>query len=110
METIREFFDDIKGRLSSPILGGFLISWIIFNWKIVIVLVFYKQEDLSLDNYVSYLDFINKHIDIWLNLILPFSAAFLYTFMFPHIKAYIKEYQAKVLSASESRILNITRD
>lgn len=63
MSSIPELFnsttDAVKNRLSHPLLGSFVISWLIFNWKPIYYLLFaddkvvYKLKSIS-ENYSSF--------------------------------------------------------
>jgi hypothetical protein len=44
VEMVKELFKSFKGhledRISNPILGAFCLSWVIFNWKPIFILLF----------------------------------------------------------------------
>jgi hypothetical protein len=83
MEKITDLFKDIKDRLNNPFFSSFLISWVIINWKILLVLIFYKQSDLKSDYYLSYLDFIEVNGSWWRCFWAPTLSGLTYTFIFP---------------------------
>lgn len=60
MDKISDFFKEFKDRLSSPFFFSFLVSWCIFNWQIIIGLLFYKNTEVSLDGYHSFIDLIQN--------------------------------------------------
>ncbi|OIR00144.1 hypothetical protein GALL_177900 [mine drainage metagenome] len=86
MEKISDFFKELKERLSNPFIYSFLISWLIFNWKIPIALIFYKSEDLLKDNYKSFISLIADQIHLQKSFVYPILAALLYTFAFPFFR------------------------
>lgn len=106
METLKDIFKDIKDRVSSPFFSSFVISWLIFNYPVVIALVFYKQQELKVDGYKSYLDLIHKSWDsnhmIWH----PLLAAMLYTLLF---KELLRVIQTNIVEWSTTFILYTTR-
>lgn len=86
MEKISDFFKELKERLSNPFIYSFLISWLIFNWKIPIALIFYKSEDLAKDGYKSFISLIADQIHLQKSFIYPILAALVYTFAFPFFR------------------------
>ncbi|WDF54160.1 hypothetical protein [Mucilaginibacter sp. KACC 22063] len=89
MDKVSDLFKELKDRLASPFFGSFIISWLAINWRIVIVLIFYKQSDLKLDHYHSYLEFIKFNSGIWRTLWEPILFALAYTFIYPFFKNFI---------------------
>lgn len=110
METVKDFLKEFKDRLTSPLFGSFIISWLVFNWKIPVALIFYKHSELKIDRYKSYFSLIRQEQSTWSMLILPLFFALLYIFGYPWVKNFIKEYQAKLTTTSEAKILKISKD
>jgi hypothetical protein len=110
METIKDFFGELKERASNPLVSSYVIAWLIFNWPITIGILFYSQEELQLDGVRSYVDLVSRNSSIWLNLVLPAIFALAYTFVFPYVKAVVKLYHAKISAKNESDILKATKD
>ncbi len=110
METFKDFFEELKSRLSNPFLSSFIIAWLICNWQIPLALIFYTQDELKTDGYSSYINVVQSHLRWFSTLALPFIVTVIYTFGFPYLKAFIKEFQAKIISKSEDRILTITKE
>lgn len=86
MEKVSDFFSELKERLSNPLVLSFLISWCVWNYKIVIGIVFYKLSELKLDGYDSYLDLIRCESSTTHFLWFPLTFAICYTILFPLIK------------------------
>lgn len=108
MEELKDFFKELRSRLNNPIIASYLISWIIINWQIPMYLFFYKQNELKLDGFLSYRQAILKNINLTSNLFIPLGVAIIYTIFFPYIRAWIKEYQIKINTASQDKIIDIT--
>jgi hypothetical protein len=89
MDTITDFFEELKRRLNNPLIGSFILSSLICNSQIPIALLFYSQDDLKRDGYTSFFHLIYS-INIWQGFVIPFVFGFFYTFVFPYIKAFIK--------------------
>lgn len=102
-ENLSDLFKDFKERLSSPFFSSFIIAWLIINWKIPVALFFYKQEELKVDNFKSYIDLIQRDINNLNGWILPTVSALLYCFVFPFIRNWIVAAQA-YYKASGSRM------
>jgi hypothetical protein len=55
LDKIKETFDKlIYDRLSSPLYGTFILSWLVWNWKIVYLTIVIDQEIVG--NKISYIE------------------------------------------------------
>ena len=86
MDKASDIHQELKDRLASPLFFSFLISWCIINWKIIIGLIFYKNSELKMDGYISYIDFITQNLKASHTLFYPLFAAILYTFIYPIVR------------------------
>lgn len=86
MEKISDFLKDFLDRLSSPLFASFIISWIFFNWKVPVALIFYSFDDLKADGYKSFNDLILHSVDTAHGIIYPLLCALAYCFIFPLVK------------------------
>lgn len=98
MDKVSDFLKDLKDRASSPFFSSFLLSWLIFNWRILLVLFFYSQNDLRNQGYSSYINFIEKNTTVTSNVISPTIAAFLYTFIYPIFRNVVITFNSWVKS------------
>jgi hypothetical protein len=105
----QDFFKDIKDRLSNPFFISFIISWLIYNWPIVISILLYKRADLEKDNYVSFYDLIDSRQSTRHMIIYPLVSAVAYCVFFPWIKAAIEWIQARATSWGDSEVLKATK-
>ncbi|WP_448104701.1 hypothetical protein [Pedobacter panaciterrae] len=94
VETLKDFWSELKDRITNPFFGSFMIAWLIINYPIPVTLIFYKQADLR-PEYTSFLDVINKNIDGWNMVFVPLVIAFCYTFGFPYFKSFVTIFLAK---------------
>jgi hypothetical protein len=84
----------VKERLSSPLLGSFLISWTIWNWKFLVIL-------LSADSVVSTFELARTHSfpDICavlaFGILLPLASALAYVLLYPYPYRWVLEYSLK---------------
>lgn len=100
MKFLEEFWDAVKGntiaRVRDPIIGAFIIAWLISNWKEVSLLFlgegksFQRIEKFS--NYLS--DFSYENIKS--TLLLPILLTVFYLFLFPWFSFLAKKLQLKV--------------
>ncbi|MES2773399.1 MAG: hypothetical protein V4722_04405 [Bacteroidota bacterium] len=95
MDKLSDFFKELKERASNPLFFSFLISWPIFNWKVVIALLF---EKLPLDGHNSYTSFIAKQVTTWSGLVGPVLVALAYTFAFPFLRNIIFAFSTWIKS------------
>jgi uncharacterized protein YdcH (DUF465 family) len=109
METLKDFFSDLKERISNPFISSFMIAWIIFNYTILIALLFYKQTELKTDGYTSYLNLIHRSYNMWRMVWYPLIVAAIYTFIVPFFKSLIKVFQAWILTTTDGIIYRITK-
>lgn len=68
-------------RTASPIIGAFVSTWIIFNWKLCFIIAF---ADDSIYERLTYIEK-SPYIDIWPNLYFPVIAAALFVGLYPLI-------------------------
>ncbi|MGJ1420463.1 hypothetical protein ACR79T_12620 [Sphingobacterium spiritivorum] len=86
-------------RFSQPIILSFVIAWIVWNWEIVIALIWYNQETikkLGVDNYVQYIEL---HKNIFANYIIPVCIAFAYPIVIliaNNFTAFIRKFDQKL--------------
>jgi hypothetical protein len=108
VDKITDFFKDIKERVSNPLISSFILSWCFFNWQIPLTLIFYKQEELKLDNFKSFSDVIIKSTSLWSTFIGPLLISLFYVFLFPYFRNLIMEVQAKYKTAGNKKVLKAT--
>ncbi len=109
LDKISDFFKDIKERLSNPFLSSFIIAWSIFNWRIVVGLVFYKQSELHVDGYHSYIDLIIRNTNLLFNLFFPVISALTYTLIFPFFRNWILIAGAWYKTWGNRKLLDVSK-
>ena len=103
-DKISDFFKDIKDRLSNPFISSFIITWLIFNWRVPVSLLWYSQAELVNIGHRSHFDFINKLYSFQWFIIWPTVSAFAYTFLFPFFRNEILVFNAWIKSKGSKRI------
>jgi hypothetical protein len=109
VNKFNDILKDLKTRTSNPLISSFIISWFIINWKIIIVLLLYEINDLEVDGYTSFLDYINKNRKIENVFWYPLVSALFYTFTFPFIRNCIIAFNAWIKSWGTSWFLEISK-
>lgn len=108
MDKISEVFNSIKDRLSNPLIFSFLISWLVYNWKIPVALIWFDEKQIGASGCKSIFEFIENELSngyFWL----PFLIALGYTFLFPAFKNLISATQTWMKKWGEDWNLNISK-
>ncbi len=79
-DFINTIFQTSKERLKNPFIGSFILSWCIFNWKAILIIVFSAKTIEQKIDLVS-----NNYFDINLLLWFPIIMALLYVLVLPYI-------------------------
>lgn len=81
---MKEFFQTIlkstEDRIRNPFVGTFITSWIIFNWKPIIFIIF---SDKDIEEKINFI--VKNYSDIWCYLWLPLFSAIFYIAILPYI-------------------------
>jgi len=87
METIKEFFQNIYDssteRIKSPLVGSFIISFLIFNWRVFAIL-FYSEWPVH-----CRIEWIEGNYCSWSNFLIPIGIALFYIIALPYINLVI---------------------
>ena len=109
LDDVKDFVKSFTDRFSSPLFGSFVISWLIINYEIPITLFFYKQNELMLDGYPSYLHVIWQQSSLWKFGILPIALALAYVIGYPFIKNGISILHAKADAWGGNWVIKATK-
>jgi hypothetical protein len=107
-EKIDSILDNIKERLSSPLVFAFLVAWIFINWKITIALLWYDPPQKDPGHY-SLIQYISENSSWWMSIWKPLIMGCLYTFLSPLLKMFISAFQTWVNTISDDWNLSISR-
>lgn len=80
MESLKEFLDQLKERLTSPFFFSFLIAWLVLNWQITIALFWWNDDQWG---NLNIFQFIEANATLFRSLIYPLIFALGYTFGYP---------------------------
>ncbi|RJE74495.1 hypothetical protein [Reichenbachiella sp. MSK19-1] len=97
-DLINTFLDTTKERIKNPFIGAFFLSWIAFNWKPILIMLF------SSDGIVDKIEFVeNEHTNLIFNLWLPLVFATFYVALLPYLMWLFDKVSSKaILGRKES--------
>ncbi|MFY0481654.1 hypothetical protein ACI6PS_03540 [Flavobacterium sp. PLA-1-15] len=82
-EFIKSLVDSYSERIKNPLLGSFTISFILFNWRPIFILLF---SDEIMESKIQIID--TYYCNVWA-MIIPFIVAVLYVIALPYINLFI---------------------
>jgi len=103
----KNIFSPIYERAKSPLYGSFIVSWLIWNWRIVFVVLFiskYNLGSLNLDQYILCNYWNPKD-----GFVIPLGLACIYLFLLPWIDNWIAIYRAQAKKKREEAEIAINR-
>lgn len=107
---MQDIIDSLKIRLNSPLIISFLLSWPIWNWQIVVGLLWYNSETLSKwTDCGNYFQLIQHYASVNESLLFPLLSAVGYTILYPILKWGISSLTAVFTTLEESNVLQISR-
>src|SRR4051812_35404787 len=86
MDKISDFWDGLKDRLRNPLISSFLVSWIFFNWRVTVALIWYSNDQIKAEGYKTLNDFIFHNTTPWETFWGPFILAVAFMITNPIIK------------------------
>ncbi len=79
-EFLQTLFKSTEDRIKNPFIGAFLTSWILFNWKPILFLIFSSENIKEKIIYIS-----DNYTDIWCYFLLPLLSAIFYIGILPYV-------------------------
>lgn len=108
MDKLTDFLDEIKIRLRNPFFVSFVLSWLIWNWKIWVGLFWLRPDELQSMN-MNYVQYAESLMNLRNSLYNPITSAILIVLFLPLIRNLIEMYQAWNLNWGEKAILRISK-
>jgi hypothetical protein len=108
MKKAKEILEMVEGRLSSPLIFSFLISWLITNWEITLIILFGVDSAPLVDGEKqSLIAAVHSRLS-WPNAFCwPFFFALVYTFANPFVQSWISSFYTWLTRNTENRNLKI---
>lgn len=110
METLKELISSLSERLKNPLINSFIISWLIYNWRVPIALLFYDNEDIRCDGFYSFNSFIGYEISKVGTFCVPFLCSVSYILVFPFLRNWMSELNAWFISWGSERTLKRSKE
>lgn len=85
-ELLQSFFKTSEERIKNPFIGAFITSWIAFNWKPIIFLLFSTK---SIEDKIIFIE--ANYSQVLYILILPLIAALFYLLILPYLNLLFDE-------------------
>lgn len=109
MSEFKDFLDQLKVRLTNPLIFSFLISWMVIHWQIILGAFYLTQDDLKALKYSNFLDFVAANID-WCNgFWKPLFWALVYTFLSPIVRLGIQYFNTWITKIGNARIRKVAQ-
>lgn len=109
MEKLSDILENIKERTSNPLVFTFVISWIFFNWKVSVALVWFDAKQIEAYGFKSIFDFIYYSTNYLDSFIFPLLIAIAYTVFMPLISSWVSSWQTRIDTKRTERDLQITK-
>lgn len=103
-------FDELNERLSAPFFSSFLLSWVLYNWKITIGIWFLDKADLSFYGVPNFTEYILKYLREEVYFCWPLFWAVLYCTAWPFIQSAIKILHAAILVRANFILGQVAKD
>ena len=102
MEKVLEIYNNIKDRLSNPFLFSFVCSWLVYNWRIPVALIWYDKSQFSGCGCNTIFDFISFELSKTNSLLFPLFFAFVYSLGIPYVKNFFRIVSARAQKWGEN--------
>ena len=101
-EIINSILDSTKERLKNPLLGSFVFSWIIFNWKPIFYIIFSKN---SIENKIDFVSECYSLINT--NFWYPLFFSIFYILIFPYALWAFDKLSTKAIIGRKENLLEL---
>lgn len=85
---IKEWRTHLMDRLRNPLLGPFTALWLVWNWRLVSVLLFSPKD---IESRIQHID--ANYINVMDNLVYPLSGAIVFAFVVPWLSLFFQWIQ-----------------
>lgn len=85
-EILKSFFEVSRDRIKNPLIGTFIISWIVINWRPIIILMFSTKP---IENRINFIE--SLYSSFYTYFLIPFLIALIYVLILPYFMWAIDE-------------------
>lgn len=89
-----EFLSNIKERFTNPLIFSFLCSWVVFNWEILLSLLWYDSKQIEKEGCRSIYEFIGNQLAKPHTVSYPIFFAIIYTLGSPIVRNLIQAFNS----------------
>lgn len=105
-EFLQAMFKSTEDRIKNPFIGAFLTSWILFNWKPILYIIFSDEKIKDKIYYITETDSYNDQYNyFWL----PLISAIFYILILPYL-SFSFEYLVKFSNKWRNKVSLETKD
>jgi hypothetical protein len=110
MDKVTDILENIKERLSNPLLFSFICSWLVYNWKIPIALFFYDIKQVNAEGCNTLSEYIQDKLDkTTLPFFIPFLYAIFITLLIPIVKSTLKLFNTFISKHTDIADFSISK-
>lgn len=102
-EIYNSILDSTKERLKNPLVGSFIFSWIIFNWKPIFHIIFSNN---SIENKIDFVS--DCYTSLNNNFLFPLTFSVFYIVIFPYVLWGFDKLSSKAIVGRKENIMNLT--
>jgi hypothetical protein len=104
--------EEIKDRISNPIIFAFLLSWLIWNWEIPIGLLWYNSDTIINTGSPDILSYIKDRVDFRRMVCSPLISAVFYVVAVPWVKNIAIWWfeNARIMGSQVNKFIEAYRD
>lgn len=113
MDTLREVLDSLKvhvrDRVSNPLYGAFLVSWVVFNYRLLLVLI---GEGTWRDK-ITFIDltlYPTAEFSFQRGLVFPLLTSAIFVILAPFIRRWVTVFIAERDAVTSGELLRIKRE
>lgn len=103
-EYLKDFTDTAKERIKTPITGAFTISFIIYNWRPILLILLSEQD---IETKICYINRFYSNYDAFL---VPVFIAIMYVICVPCIMVYLEKLTKRAISERKGHQIDLRKD
>lgn len=104
-ELISNIFNTANERLKNPFIGTFILSFIVFNWKPILVVIF---SSYSIVERIQIVD--SKYTSLLFNLLIPLFFSLFYVLALPYMMLWFDKLSKKAVIGRKRNSIEIQRE
>jgi hypothetical protein len=90
LKELKEIWNSILERFTNPLIFSFVVSWLVFNWKVPAALFYDDSSHIIKAGYQSVFGYIDVYLTQYNEVFWPVCVSLTYTFLMPFVSAGVK--------------------